>query len=66
MRTQAPSTASTARVGVPGGLAECLPLIPETDVVTTFPIASLASTFPAGPGGGLLAEQTCWNGWVPA
>ena len=40
MRTAAPSTASTARAGVPGGLepeTECLPLIPETECLPLIP-----------------------------
>ena len=35
-----------------GPAVECLPLAPETDVLTTIPIASLASALPAGPGEG--------------
>jgi len=55
MARQAPSAASTTRMGARGGLdpeAECLPLIPETDVLTTIPIASLASALPGGLGEG--------------
>ena len=40
MRTQAPSTASTARTGGPGGLepeTECLPLVPETECLPLVP-----------------------------
>jgi len=51
MARQAPSAASTTRMGARGGLdpeAECLPVIPETDVLTTIPIASLAKALPAG------------------
>lgn len=75
MTMQAPSTVSTVRMGGPGGLepeAECLPLTPETDVLTTIRSRAFASDLPArGPGarpgrGDQLAPQTCWNGWVPA
>ena len=55
MARQAPSIASTTRMGARGGLdpePECLPLIPETDVLTTIPIASLASALPGGLGEG--------------
>ena len=52
---QAPTTASTIRMGARGGFGpavECLPLAPETDVLTTIPIASLASALPGGLGEG--------------
>ena len=55
MTAQAPSVTSTTRMGARGGLAPecpepaCLPFAPETDVLTTIPIVSLASVRPAGP-----------------
>ena len=53
---QAPSIMSTARMGALGGLdpeAECLPLTPEIDVLTTIRSRAWPVTLLAGPGEGL-------------
>src|SRR5215472_496506 len=53
MATQAPSATSTTRTGArcdSGPEPACLPFGPETDVLTTIPIVSLAGVRPAGPG----------------
>lgn len=56
MTMQAPSTASTARMGVRGGLdpeTECLPVTRETDVLTTIRSRALPVALPGVPGRGL-------------